>query len=143
MAVAWPDLLPYGERLSAWLGRASQGVHQRTADLMRRLGRRPRRPIVEAPAVAPTLAEESVMSRAYVRPEATYEEKIGYLLERDQDVQEMFDSLSAQLAERFGEVRTELKVHVATELGRYRALRIGGTVALGLALACTIATGFV
>lgn len=62
-----------------------------------------------------------------------------YLLKRDQDAPAMFDSLSARMEERLGEVRTELKVHVASEMGRYRALLIGGTVALGLALACTIA----
>lgn len=58
-----------------------------------------------------------------------------YLLKRDQDAPAMFDSLSARMEERLG--GTELKVHVASEMGRYRALLIGGTVALGLALACT------
>jgi hypothetical protein len=143
MAVAWPDFLPYGERLSAWLGRAYRSAYQRTADLMRQFSRRPRGVIVQAPAATLTLAGRGVTGRATVPPDATYDEKVGYLLKRDQDVQAMFDSLSARMEERLGEVRTELKVHVASEMGRYRALRIGGTVALGLALACTIATGFV
>jgi hypothetical protein len=143
MAVAWPDLLPYGERLSAWLGRAYRSAYQRTADLMRQFSRRPRGVIVRAPTATLALAGGGVTRRATVQPDATYEEKVEYLVKRDQDVQAMFDSLSAHVEERLGEVRTELKVHVASEMGRYRALRIGGTVALGLALACTIATGFV
>lgn len=54
MAVAWPDLLPYGERLSAWLGRAYRSAYQRTADLMRQFSRRPRGVIVQAPAATLT-----------------------------------------------------------------------------------------
>ncbi len=143
MAVAWPDLLPYGERLSAGLGRAYRSAYERTAGLMRQVSRRPRGVTVQAPAATLTPAGGLVTGRARVQPDAAYEDKVEYLLERDHDVQAMFDGLSAQVEERLGEVRTELRVHVATEMGRYRALRIGGTVALGLALACTIATGFV
>jgi hypothetical protein len=145
MAVAWPDLLPYGERLSSWLGRA----YRRVAAWVDRF-RHPRGAIEQVLPGLASVGGGRVTGRAFVDPDAPMEEKVEYLLKRDQDVQAMFDSLSAQVVagdgqaeERLGEVRAELKGHVATEMSRYRALRIGGAVALALGLSCTVAAGFV
>ena len=79
MAVAWPDLLPYGERLSAGLGRAYRSAYERTAGLMRQVSRRPRGVTVQAPAATLTPAGGLVTGRARVQPDAAYEDKVEYL----------------------------------------------------------------
>ena len=149
MVVAWPDLLPYGERLSSWLGRVYLSAYERTADLMRRFSRRPRGGTVHVRSGTVTTGG-GVTGRAAIEPGSAMEEQVAYLLKRDQDVQAMFDSLSAQVVagdrraeEGLSQVRIELKGHVATEMSRYRALRALGTGLLAAGLACTVAAGIV
>jgi hypothetical protein len=78
----------------------------------------------------------------------TIEERVAYLLRRDQDAQLRVNALEERLSSleiwsrrRIAEVQQEMERHVAGELTaaeeKYRSLRVAGTVALLVGLICT------
>lgn len=149
IAVAWPDLLPLGERLSSWLGT----VYRRTVSGVRGLfGRPPLRHTVEVSAAMSAVATCRAAVVKEVDEEATLEARVSFLLQRDQEAQEVENRLSARLddldssmSKQLTETRSRLQAHfaekLAEELHRYRPLRILGTIALATGLCFTIAAG--
>jgi len=82
--------------------------------------------------------------------EGTLEQKVEYLLRRDEDAQRRANELEARLGRlesesprRLAELREAMEEHVARELTAaleaYRPVRVAGTGALVLGLACVTA----
>ena len=84
--------------------------------------------------------------------DASLEDKVEYLRRRDQEAQrrlnehdDRLDRIEAESPERLAELRGDMETHVAHELSAaleaYRPLRVVGTIALVIGLACvTLAT---
>jgi hypothetical protein len=143
VALGFPDLLPGALLLSTWLGRQ----WRRAANRLRRLvGRKPQDVVVTAGAALG--AGVALGATAIVSPGATtLEGKVEYLLRRDEDVQRRMTELTVRLGrleaespERLNELRQTMETHVARELSAaleaYRPLRVAGTIALVIGLAC-------
>jgi hypothetical protein len=137
VALGFPDLLPGALRLSTWLGR--QG--RRAANRLRRLvGLGPlgvAHTISVADEVNVAASLSGVVSTSNV---GSLEDKVEYLLRRDQDAQrranelgQRLDRLEAESPERLAELRREMEAHVTHELRAvleaYRPLRVIGTIA--------------
>jgi hypothetical protein len=149
--IAFPDFVPGARKLSAWIGHRARAVENR----LRRLLRRPQR--VQAHSVAgegSVAVGGSVSGIVGVNPDATPEEKLEYLLRRDQDAQRRVNELDRRVGElakkmprELAELRQSMQAHVAQELivaaEAYRPLRIAGTVALAIGLVCVTTANFV
>jgi hypothetical protein len=146
VALGFPDVRPGTLRLSRWLGRQ----WRRAANRLRRLvGRKPQEVVVTAGGalgVGVALGGTAIVSTGA----PTLEGKVEYLLRRDEDVQRRMteltvrlDRLEAESPERLAELRSEMETHVAHELSTaleaYRPLRVAGTIALVIGLACVTA----
>ncbi len=152
IALAWPDLIPWKERLSGWLNDA----YRRAENRLRRLFRRPPRTRTISLNVSLASARASASAAANVASSdgASLEDKVAFLLRRDQNAQQLENKVAARLnaleqegPKRLDEVRAELKGHFEERrievLIRYRALRQAGAVLLAVGLICSIVANFV
>ena len=147
--IGFPDFVPGTLRLAGWLRR--QG--RRIENLIRRLARRKARPIVVSAGASGGIAIGGSAS-AVVSPgaNATTEDKVDFLLRRDLDTQRELNDLAGRVnrlqtesTRQLAEARQDMEQHVdrelATALTEYRPLRVVGTIALAVGLACvTVAT---
>ena len=142
--VASPDLVPYEQRLSAWLTRQ----YARAVDRLRRLLRRPRHVTVHVNAAGAIATAGHVTTKKSIRDDATVEEKVRFLLTRDEEAQRDVQVLDRRIAElqttidsKLGALRSTMTAHVAESLDsahrEYLALRLVGVafVVVGLTLA--------
>jgi len=147
--LGFPDFLPAPIRFSRWLSRQ----WQRTANLVRRLFRKPPRAVVVTAGASSALGIAMSASAHVSTSATTLEGQVEYLLRRDQDAQREANQFAARLnrleeesAERLIEARKQMEEHVARELDaaeqEYRPLRIAGTVALAIGLGCVTAATF-
>ena len=148
--LAFPDLVPYGIRFSQW-----QRKHIRTLlDQIRWALGRPRNLTIEVgSAVAVDLAgRASVMKSASAT--ATLEQKVEFLLSRDQEAQRDINALQKQIediqtesSKRLVQSRHEIETRFAQELKSaqdiHRPLRIWGAMALLFGLACVTYANFI
>jgi hypothetical protein len=151
VALAFPDFLPHGRRLSRWFAHRARVV----INWVRRLlGMKPLQKVVSASVAVEASASGRVSAIVGVRDGATQEEKISFLLRRNQETQEAINKLSGRMLDleegtprELERLRRGLQEHVAAELAaadyEYRALRIVGTMALAVGLVCTTVANFV
>lgn len=149
--VGSPDLIPGAVRAAAWIRTRWRPIENRLRRLLRLRGR----PIVVQVSAAGSVGlAGSVTLRKSASAEATLEQKVAFLLQRDQEAQRDVSELAQRVAaieadasRRLDELRGEMKEHVARELTTaiedYRAARIGGAVALAIGLALTTTGNFV
>jgi len=145
-----PDLIPHADRLSRWLRPRAR----RVLNALRRLVRLPpRRTVVNLEGLVHARSIGQASLTVSVRADATVEEKVAFLLRRDQDSQSSINALTKRVAEIEGrtpreleQLRAQMETHVAQELARardeYRPLRIGGTIALAIGLICMSVANF-
>lgn len=149
--VAFPDLLPHATRFSAWLRRRTRPVVDRLRLLV---GLPPRQHVLNLSAAAEANAAMRLSVTKGVRAEATLEEQVAFLLERDQEAQRgantlsrRIDDLEAAVPGQLDELRGQMHAHVERELTaaveQHRELRVLGAVALALGLACVTVANFV
>lgn len=151
VALAAPDLVPYRERASSWLGHRWRA----TVNPIRRLFGRP--PLVKLIPVGASLEIRWSVRDGVVKeiaPRSILEEKVAWMLQRDLEAQTEMNSLADRVQDLEGEmqrlvarVRDDLRAQVASEIAgagaQYRPLRVVGTVALALGLVCTTIANFV
>ncbi len=147
-ALAWPDLVPWKERVSGWMGRVYRKV---AARLRRMFGRTPlelRWSDDVRPRVWPDLGVIEISE------DATLEAKVAFLLSRDQAaqraesvLQQRIGNLERAISRRLDEHRAEMMGHFSKKLtealNRYRSLRILGAFLLAAGLLCLVAASFV
>jgi hypothetical protein len=148
--VAFPDFVPYGIRFAQWQRRCGRAV----LDHIRRILRRPRNVVIQVG----TASEVSAVGRASlmksVSDAATLEEKVDFLLTRDQEAQrdlnivrQRVEDLEADTSKRLDQLRREIETRFTQDLkaalDEYRPLRIWGAVALLLGLACVTYANFI
>jgi hypothetical protein len=149
LLVAAPDLLPYAERVSGWL----RVETRRAVGRIRLALGRPRTQVIEVGGIASTSAVGNISLLVSPNPDATLEERVEYLLRREQEAQtklnahdERLRAIEEQLPRRLDELRAETEEHVATELSaaesRYRPLRFVGALLLAAGLGLTTAGNF-
>lgn len=92
--VGSPDVFPAAARVSAWLRARSL----RALDPIRRWIGRPRRHVVEAGAAISAEAALSASGIVSIRDEATLEEKVAFLLRRDEESQRGANEFRDRLA---------------------------------------------
>ena len=144
LLIAWPDLLPYAERVSRWL----RVVMRWLAERLRRLFRRRRDVVVNVGAADALAIAGSISVVVSPNPDATLEERVEYLLRREQEAQaklnahdERIGAMEEHVPRRLDEHRAAAEEHVESEIiaaeSRYRSLRSVGVVALiaGLVMA--------
>ncbi len=149
--IAFPDLLPGTRRLSAWLERRARIVANR---IRRLLGLPPRRHEVAGSASLTGSGRVRGSGVVGIGLGATIEQKVDFLLRRDQASQEAVNRLARRmedLEERLArdleglceqmEGHVERKLTIAAE--QYRALRVAGTAALAFGLVCVTTANFV
>jgi hypothetical protein len=148
--VATPDLVPGAVRLAHWMR-----VHWRpTENQIRRLLGLPLRSIVHTVGMAGTIELAGRISAIKSTGAATIEEKVEFLLRRDQEAQRdvndlrgRVEDLEAETSRKLGELRDELMTRVAdartAAQADYRTARIGGTITLAIGLALTTIGNFV
>jgi len=147
--VGSPDFFPEAERASRWLrDRWTRFVDR----LLVMLGRPRDRVVVVGVADAFDMSDHaSVMKSA--DPNASLEEKVAFLLQRDQEAQRAANALSARLAsterespKRLEELQGEMEQHVTDTLaaahGLYLPLRLVGAGLLVVGLGCATAGNF-
>jgi hypothetical protein len=149
--IAFPDFLPHGRRLSRWLGHRTRVVVNR---LRRLLGLPPLQNVVYGQAAVEASAALSGHVITGVRQGAIIEEKVAFLLQRDQETQKAMNALTDRVQELeeatprlLDRLREDMEAHVTTTLtaalAEYRDLRIFGTIALAVGLICTTVANFV
>jgi hypothetical protein len=142
--VGAPDLVPGARRLSAWLAREWE---RGTRRVLRALGiRRPQR------ITTGVAAEYDIAGRAaglvHATSAKTLEEKVAFLLRRDELTQTAMQELNDRLVELEKETRRRLdaqreeveafvREEIAVEDARYRWARVLGAVLLVVGLVCT------
>ena len=148
VCLGFPDFIPGATRLSRWL----RGRSRRVENRLRRLVGLPLRPVVYQASIGGAITLGGSVSGVVGTSATTIEEKVEYLLRRDQDAQrqanelaERVGGLERETSRRLDEARQRMEAHVASELAtaheEYRPLRIVGTVALAIGLVCvTLAT---
>lgn len=142
--VASPDLVPYAQRLSAWLTRQWERVLAR----LRRLLRRPRHVTAHVSAGGAIAVGGYATVKKSVGEDATLEEKVRFLLTRDEEAQRdmqavdrRVDELQKAIDSKLGALHSTMTAHVAESLDarhrEYLALRLVGValVVIGLTLA--------
>lgn len=151
VSIAAPDLVPWLLRFAAW-------VEPR----WRRVVIRVRRALhlrVNASAVGVTAAAEastaaSLSLKKIVNPNATLDEKIAFLIQRDLEAQRDVSGLAArvgaiesQTPQQLDALREEMKAHVSAERAAsdaaHRTARVMGAVALTVGLGLSTAAVFV
>jgi chromosome segregation ATPase len=151
VAIAFPDFLPHGRRLSRWLGHRVRIVINRVRRL---LGMKPLQKVVSLSGTAEASASARGSALVTISDDATDEEKIAFLLRRIHEAQQAVNTLSNRVTDleehvprQLDQLREETRAHVSSELAaaeeEYRPLRIGGTIALAIGLACTTVANFV
>jgi hypothetical protein len=151
VALAFPDFLPQGRRLSRWL------THR--ADLLINgirllLGLPPLHKSVSVETTDSVRVSDRASVLKLPRDDPIIEEKVAFLLERDQETQAAISTLGGRVQDleegtprQLEQLREDLREHVVAKLAsadeEYRALRIVGTIALAAGLACTTAASFV
>lgn len=151
LLVGSPDLAPFAPRLSAWLRGTAREVYGRVLGLV---GRPPPHRVRVGAADALATMRGGVSAVKSVNPHATLEEKVAFLLTRDQEAQRDLAAVAQTLqaaredsVQQLAELRAEMEAHVAAEIEeahrRYLPLRYVGIVALLLGLPITTAANFV
>lgn len=138
MLVAWPDVLPYAGRVSRWLRFTTRRVVNR---LLRAIGR-PRAQHVQLGVADEVSIADSVSVVVSVSADASLEEKVGYLLRREQESQNAHDerlrAIEDSVPKQLDELRAETERHVSEEISaaewQYRPLRFVGALALAVGL---------
>jgi hypothetical protein len=155
LGVAAPDLVPYRDRLSAWLAARYITIRGRITGALRRLLRRP--VYGSAHSVLPAGGIEMagrVSVRKQVAEGASLGVKVDFLLARDQEAQRDMDEVRARLAEfereseaRLVAARAEIEDRFARDLtaalAAYRPIRALGALALAVGLVMVTAANFV
>jgi hypothetical protein len=150
MLAVLPDLVPGARRLSLWVAPR----WRRLANRLRRMLHLPGRPIVVqvGPAGEVSLAG-SASAIVTVGAGATPDERIEFLLRRDQERQQAdaalghrIDELDRDSQQRVEALSAGMQAHVAAKLSaadaEYRAARVLGAIALGVGLALATAGNF-
>jgi hypothetical protein len=149
--IGFPDLLPGALRLSAWLRRYARIALNR---LRRLVGLQPLQKHV---SMSGSVSGTGTMYASVIKGVGQYaimEEKIAFLLQRDQEAQQAVNALTRRvedletaMPQRLEELRMGLEAHVASELTAaleaYRPLRVAGTFALAIGLICLTSANFV
>jgi hypothetical protein len=148
--VGSPDLLPQAQRFSEWLQRRVRRACDR---VMRLLGR----PVVHTASarlgvsVAGGVSARGIVS---VAADASLENKVAFLLRRDEQTQGRLDDLTEALqaltddvARGLSEQRASMEAYIADTLSAahqvYLPLRLLGVVLLTVGLGCVTAASFV
>lgn len=150
IAVAWPDLIDPGRRISAWLRNRYEIIRHR---LSRLLGR-PRRHTASSGLGVYGLTGHAAGLVHGVREDASLEEKVAFLIRRNELTQERMDEVGARLTaieegtpERLEELRFAMERHIAEAIDiahrAYLPLRIVGAVLLVVGLGSVTAASFV
>lgn len=146
--IAFPDLVPYGVQFSRWLRNLTRPLFNRISRL---LGR-PR-----GVTIVPLVGEVNFAGR--VSPvksgagRAMLEQKVEFLLTRDQEAQRDINALRARiedfesessrrLAESQREIEAGFEQKLRAALEEYRPLRIFGVIALLVGLFCPTLANF-
>lgn len=151
VALGFPDLLPGALRVSTWLGRQWRRATNR---LRRLVGLKPRAVVHTVGAAGEINLAGHISAVVSTSNVGSVEDKVEYLLRRDQDAQRRLnehdarlDRIEGETTERLAELRGEMETHVAHELSAaveaYRPLRVVGTIALVVGLACVTAATLV
>jgi hypothetical protein len=148
LVFAAPDFVPGLRRFARWIVTWIVPRLRRAENRLRRLLGLPGRPIVvRGEAAVGASAALSAKVRVAVSDEATLEEKVDFLLRRDQEGQdfhqriwESVEAVEARFDQQTTAMRDETVSHVAAELEAVdkegRALRLIGAVLLVAGLAC-------
>jgi hypothetical protein len=139
--IAAPDLVPGALRLAGRANRRWRPIENRIRRVLRL---RPRRYVGSA-TLTGGIEFAGRISAVKGTSATTLEEKVEYLLRRDEEAQratnEIRDAVAdvrVEVARTLDELRDELRAHVAREItasdGAYRTARIAGTIALSLGL---------
>ena len=149
--LAAPDLVPGAIRLSHWTGTHWRPIENR----IRRLLHLPGRSIViNAEAAGVSILAGRVSAVKSVSADADIEQRVAFLLQRDQEAQRDLNLLAERLVDaeekserRLGELRGAMEAHVGHALTAaqedYRTARGIGTIALILGLAMTTTANFI
>ena len=149
--LAAPDWNTYTKRLSGW----TQRFFYRLRDRLRRLLRLPRHVTMHAGSGSFTVSGTATASGIVgISADAPIDEKVEFLLRRDEQAQREADKLRGRVEaierespEKLDALRRELQVHVATTLeaekADYRAGRALGAFALVVGLALSTAGNLV
>lgn len=148
--VGSPDLFPQAQRFSEWLRLQAGRVYGR----VRRLLRRPVHRTVTAGAGVSTAAALSARAIVSVAADASLEDKVAFLLRRDEQTQGRLTDLAVSVsalrdetATSLSQQRASMEAHVADSLRAaheaYLPLRLLGVLLLTLGLGCTTAANFV
>jgi hypothetical protein len=148
--VGSPDLFPQAARVSRWLRLRVEVITNR---LMRLFGR-PRHRTVTARAGVSAAGGLSASGFVSVSESASLDEKVAFLLRRDEENQRRSNALHARVAaieqespKRLEELRREFEQHVADALASahevYLPLRLTGAGLLVMGLGCATAANFV
>jgi hypothetical protein len=150
LLVSAPDLLLYSERASQWFRTTTRPL----ADRLRRVIGRPRVHVVHAGVADEFAIAGSVSAVVSCNPNASLEERVEYLMRREQEAQarlnvhdDRLGAIEEQLPKRLDDLRAETQEHVSTSIiaaeWRYRPVRFIGAIALAVGLALTTAGKFV
>jgi hypothetical protein len=151
IAIVFPDLVPYGILFGQWQRKLGRTL----LDHIRRILRRPRNVVIRVGTASEVnLAGESVSLMKSASVAATLEQKVEFLLTRDQEAQrdvnilrQQIKDLEVELLKRLDQLRREIEARFSRELEAalddYRPLRIWGAVALLLGLACVTYANFI
>jgi hypothetical protein len=142
LLIAAPDLIPGARRFGRWLDRRWKPIENR---VRRILGVPGRNVTVSASAAIATAVGMSATAIHGVSETATLEEKVAFLLRRDEATQHKTTALAQRLEaierdveRREGALRHELHSHVADELRAAldadRVLRVVGSLLLAVGL---------
>ena len=150
ISVASPDLVPGAVRFGAWL----RGHLRLAVDRIRRFIGGPRHQVIELGVAEAISTAGGVTPMKSMNPEATLEEKVAFMLQRDQEAQGQVNALAKGMSEieqegprRLDALRSQMEAHVERELratqADFRAARVLGAVALAIGLALTTAANFI
>jgi hypothetical protein len=148
--IAFPDLSPYFVQFSRWLRKHIRAL----SDRVRRLLGCPKDLRIEVHSAGEVNLAGRVSVMKSASGTATLEEKVEFLLKRDQEAQGDFNVLrgriedvesesSKRLDESQREIRTSFEGKLTAALQEYRSLRIVGVIALVVGLACATLANFI
>lgn len=149
--LGFPDFLPFADRLSRWLRLRTRQAANR---LRRLVGLPPRQTFVNLRAAVEANAALRGSVMKSVSSDASLEEKVEFLLSRDQEAQsrinvltDRIEAIEAETPRQLDRLRDQMETHVTRELvaarDEYRPLRIGGTIALAIGLLCMSVANFI
>jgi hypothetical protein len=148
--VGSPDLFPQARRVSGWIGLG----YRRVTNRFWRLIGRPRSKAVPLGPVGEVSMSGSLSGVKVMTSVGTVEQKVEFLLRRDEEAQHHVNELRERIKVLEGDVesgletaRAEMKDHVARALQTaheaYLPLRIVGVIALAVGLGLVTAGNFV